>query len=64
MNKEKIYFTFKKSMPETLSAEYNGRKAEIGLSLVPKIMESKRTLLFEEQLKLARDYLKNILFYQ
>ena len=59
--KKEIYFTLDKRMPETLYAEYKGRRAHISLSLVPKIIEKKGILSYEEEIKLAEDYLKVIL---
>jgi hypothetical protein len=57
----KIYFILDTRAPQTLYAQYDGRSAQIGLELVPKVMDSKTTLLFEEQLELADNYLTNIL---
>lgn len=60
---EKIYFNLDKKVPETLYAQYKDRKASIGLSIVPQVIEGRDTMLYEEQIKAAEDYLKSILYY-
>jgi len=58
---EIINFNLNLRIPQTLSAELNGRVVSVGLALVPKVMESKGLLSFEEEVKLAMEYLKILL---
>lgn len=58
---KKIYFTLDKRIPQTLHAKYKGRKSSVGISIVPKVMENPDTMLYEEQIKSAEDYLKTII---
>jgi hypothetical protein len=56
----KIYFTLNTNIPQTLYAKYKDRKVKVGISIVPKNMEGK-ILLYEEQIKNAENYLRNLL---
>jgi len=58
-----IYFTLNTRIPETLYAEFNGIKAEIGIDIVPTVLDAHKNgevLLYEEKIKLAVIYLRNI----
>ena len=66
MNEEKIYFTLIKKIPETLYAQYKDRKAKVGIAIVPAVVEAYlkgEVLLYEEEIALAVDYLKTVLYF-
>ena len=60
---DKIYFKYNQ-FTGVLSAKYKNKHAEIGLSCVPEIFKSDKTLLFEEEITLGENYLKEILNYK
>lgn len=65
--KDKIYSILHQTMPPKMVAQYNNHSAEVFVSLVPKVMEAtakSKVLLFEEEVVLAEDYLKNILYFK
>ena len=62
--REKIYFTLKTDIPPRLIGQYDGRSAEIGIAIVPAVMEAHKNgkvFLFEEEVSLAEDYLRAVL---
>ena len=66
MNEEEIHFTLSKKIPETLYAQYKDRKAQVGIAIVPAVIEAYlkgEVLLYEEQVALAEDYLKTVLYF-
>lgn len=59
----KIYFTLTQEVGQSpvLFGSVNDRKAEIALSTIPEIIEKKDSLLFEEQVLIAENYLRSLI---
>jgi len=57
---KKIYFTLDTRVPETLSAQYNGRTEKVFVGMFP-LDDVEHLAFYEDIIKAAENFLKNVL---